>query len=246
MPSTGFAHPYDGTMSVTGQAARPQPTGGAPPPRRVVIVDDHELLRTGTRRIFEEAAGYDVVGEAADGDEALAVIDTVRPDVALVDIRLPSMNGIELARRIGERHPQTTIIVLSAYDDPDYVRAAVAAGVSGYLLKTTPGRELVATIDRICAGSKILDPSLIPGLQAAGTATATTPSPLTARERDVVVLAARGLANKAIARELGISPRTVEGHLNHVFEKLGTTSRTELVRLALTTGLVGGGPTDRR
>ncbi len=236
---------YDVGMSVTGPAAVPGPTG-VPGPRRVVIVDDHELLRTGTRRIFEDAPGYEVVGEAADGEAALAVIDATAPHVALVDIRLPTMNGIELARLIGERHPGVVVIVLSAYDDPDYVRAAVAAGVAGYLLKTTPGRALVEAIDRICAGARLLDPSLRAGFDAPGGTGEVPPSPLTARERDVVALAAQGLANKAIARELGISPRTVEGHLNHVFDKLGTTSRTELVRLALTTGLVGGEPTGPR
>lgn len=208
----------------------------------MVIVDDHELLRTGTRRIFEDAHGYEVVGEAADGETALAVIASTEPHVALVDIRLPSMNGIELARLIGERHPSVLVIVLSAYDDPDYVRAAVGAGVAGYLLKTTPGRALIEAIDRICAGTRLLDPSLHAGPVGFARPDASPPSPLTARERDVVALAAQGLANKAIARELGISPRTVEGHLNHVFDKLGTTSRTELVRLALTTGLVGGEP----
>ena len=226
-------------MSANGPAAEQGPIG-APVPRRVVIVDDHELLRTGTRRIFEDAEGYQVVGEAADGEAALAVIAATDPHVALVDIRLPTMNGIELARLISERHPRVVVIVLSAYDDPDYVRAAVAAGVAGYLLKTTPGRALVEAIDHICAGTRLLDPSLLTRFDGPDRADGVPPSPLTARELDVVALAAQGLANKAIARELGISPRTVEGHLNHVFDKLGTTSRTELVRLALTTGLVGG------
>lgn len=209
-------------------------------PRQVVVVDDHELLREGTRRILEEASNFEVSGEAADGVEALSVVDRLLPDIVLVDIRLPSMNGIELARRIVDSHPDMVVIILSAYDDEDYVRAALAAGVSGYLLKTTPSRELIRSIELAFSGSIVLDPAVsaagmggsrMTGDQGTGTA-------LTAREREVVRLAARGLANKAIAQRLGISPRTVEGHLNHIFDKLGTTSRTELAHFALTSGLL--------
>ena len=124
---------------------------------RVVVVDDHELLRAGTRRILEEAVGFSVVGEAGDGNAALQVIGETGPDVVLVDIRLPVMNGIDLARRIGPDFPKTTVLILSAYDDEDYVRAALAAGVSGYLLKTMPGDELVRSIRAAADGSSILE-----------------------------------------------------------------------------------------
>jgi DNA-binding NarL/FixJ family response regulator len=211
---------------------------GSGPTRRVVIVDDHELLRAGTRRILEEAAGFEVVGEADDGDAALAVVGRLVPDVVLVDIRLPSMNGIEVARRIVADHPGMTVLILSAYDDEDYVRAALAAGVSGFLLKTTPSQELIRAITSACGGTTVLDKAVSARLLGAAPAAVRGSSPLTAREREVVRLAARGLANKAIGQRLGISPRTVEGHLNHVFEKLGTTSRTELVHFALTNGLL--------
>ncbi|MGC8462261.1 MAG: response regulator [Acidimicrobiales bacterium] len=214
-------------------------------PARVVIVDDHELLRTGTRRILEDAGGFAVVGEAGDGPGALALVDELDPDVALVDIRLPSTNGIELARQIVDGHPATTVIVLSAYDDEDYVRAALAVGASAYLLKTTPGDDLVDAIRTALGGVVVLDPA-ITGFrrpddeQTAGGAGPISPGGLTARERQVVRLAARGLANKAIAHQLGISPRTVEVHLNHAFEKLGASSRTELVTVALATGALAG------
>ena len=127
---------------------------------RVVVVDDHELLRAGTRRILEDAPAFRVVGEAEDGEGALTEIDQLVPDAVLVDIRLPTMNGIELARRIVATHPDMTVIILSAYDDEDYVRAALAAGVSGYLLKTTPSHELVDAITEACGGRRVLDRSV--------------------------------------------------------------------------------------
>ena len=120
--------------------------------RRVVVVDDHELLRAGTRRILDAAVGFNVVGEADDGPQALGVIARTEPDVVLVDIRLPSTNGIDLAREIVDSHPAITVLILSAYDDDHYVRAAMAAGVAGYLLKTTPSDELVRSIRAACDG----------------------------------------------------------------------------------------------
>jgi DNA-binding NarL/FixJ family response regulator len=208
--------------------------------RTVVIVDDHELLRAGTRQILEDATGFTVVGEAEDGETAFEIVNQLEPDLVLVDIRLPTSNGIDLARRIVADHPSMTVLILSAYDDESYVRAALAAGVSGYLLKTTPSQDLLRAIRVACDGTNVLDPAvsarLVEGSAAGGTGSSTPP--LTLRELDVVRMASRGLANKAIGHQLGISPRTVEGHLNHIFEKLGATSRTELVHYALTKGLL--------
>ena len=202
--------------------------------RRVLVVDDHELLRAGTRRILDDADGFTVVGEAEDGDEALRAVSELQPDVVLVDIRLPTTNGIDLARQITADHPDITVLILSAYDDEHYVRAALAAGVAGYLLKTTPSDELIRSIRAACDGLNLLQLGLSGHGEKADDRMADEYAPrLTAREQEVVRLVARGLANKAIATRLGISPRTVEGHLNHVFDKLGTTSRTELVHYAL-------------
>jgi DNA-binding NarL/FixJ family response regulator len=213
--------------------------------RRVVVVDDHALLRAGTRRILEEAPGFDVVGEAGDGDTALAAIDELDPDVVLVDIRLPNTNGVDLAAQIVSEHPSTVVLILSAYDDADYVEAAMAAGVSGYLLKTTPSDELVRLIREACEGTHRLGPQMRGrGEKASDVEIGAFPVRLTVREEEVVRLAARGMSNKSIAHELGISRRTVEGHLNHVFEKLGTSSRTELVHYALAHGLFVGRPSD--
>ena len=212
-------------------------SGGSNRLIRVVVVDDHELLRAGTRQILEDAAGFTVVGEAPDGDTALSAVSELRPDVVLVDIRLPTTNGIDLARQIIADYPDTTVLILSAYDDEHYVRAALAAGVAGYLLKTTPSDELVRSIRAACEGSNLFDRGLTGrGEKAEGAPDQYVPR-LTSREQEVVRLVARGMSNKAIAHQLGISPRTVEGHLNHVFDKLGTTSRTELVHVALANSL---------
>jgi DNA-binding NarL/FixJ family response regulator len=197
-------------------------------------VDDHELLRTGTRRILEEANGFTVVGEAADAESARTVVRDTQPDLVITDIRLPTTNGIDLAHALITDQPDLTIIILSAYDDEHYVRAALAAGVSGYLLKTMPSAELVAAIREACTGTwPARDRARGKGEKAGDSTASGTGSLLTPRESAVVRLVARGMTNKAIARQLGISPRTVEGHLNHVFEKLGILSRTELVHYAL-------------
>jgi DNA-binding NarL/FixJ family response regulator len=213
--------------------------------RRVVVVDDHELLRAGTRRILDDATGFTVVGEAGDGADALRVIADTTPDVVLVDIRLPTGNGIDLARQVVRDFPTITVLILSAYDDENYVRAALAAGVAGYLLKTMPSDELVRSITAACDGSVLPDIGVATvGEKDDRSAREVYTTHLTSREEEVVRLVARGLSNKAIARELGISPRTVEGHLNHVFDKVGTTSRTELVHYALANSLFVRGPAD--
>ncbi|MGD0393633.1 MAG: response regulator transcription factor [Acidimicrobiales bacterium] len=220
------------------EASGSQPSAEAPVTRRVVVVDDHELLRAGTRRILEDATGFSVVGEAGDADAALSVIADVKPDVVLVDIRLPDKNGIELARQIAVNFPDVTVLILSAYDDENYVRASLAAGVAGYLLKTMPSDELVRCITSACDGFAVGGNVPAAGRGERSDSHRSGPSPrLTGREQEVVRLVARGMSNKAIARQLGISPRTVEGHLNHVFDKLDTTSRTELVHYALANSL---------
>lgn len=211
---------------------------------RTVIVDDHELLRAGTRQILEDATGFTVVGEAADAEAAQRVVAATAPDLVIADIRLPTINGIDLARLLVHDHPGLVVVILSAYDDPHYVRAAMAAGVSGYLLKTLPSRELVDALLDACSGTA----NLVGRPRGKGERDSTGPidSPyeeLTSREAEVVRLVARGMANKAIAGELGISPRTVEGHVNHVFDKLGVDSRTELVHYALANSLFAREPT---
>ena len=217
---------------------------------RTVIVDDHELLRTGTRQILEGADGFVVVGEAADADAARAVVAECSPDLVIADIRLPTMNGIDLAAGLVDAHPGLVVVILSAYDDEHYVRAAIAAGVSGYLLKTLPSHELVDALRLACSGAGGI--AGVPhghGEKDLPSDDAVADEVLTSRETEVVRLVARGMTNKAIAQQLGISARTVEGHLNHVFDKLGVSSRTELVHYALANSAFvrhagGGSPPD--
>ena len=207
---------------------------GSGAPRRTVIVDDHELLRAGTRGILEGAPGFVVVGEAADAETARRIVADTIPDLVITDIRLPTDNGIDLARELVDRYPGLSVVILSAYDDEHYVRAALAAGVAGYLLKTLPSHELVAALHDACSGvGSFGSPPRGRGEKDLVDRSDNHGEQLTARESEVVRLVARGMSNKSIAQQLGISPRTVEGHLNHVFDKLGILSRTELVHYAL-------------
>lgn len=210
---------------------------------RVLIVDDHEVLRTGTRHVLEASDDIVVVGEADDGNAALAIIDDLNPDVVLIDVRLPDRNGIDVARQLTLTHPDVRVVILSAYDDDEFVRAALEAGATGYLLKTMARDELVAAVRVAGQGTTVLDPALSPRLAGAQSVWgASAGPPLTWRERETVDLVAEGLSNKAIAARLGVSVRTVEGHLNHVFTKLAVESRTELVRYVLTHGTTSKTP----
>jgi two-component system, NarL family, response regulator DevR len=211
---------------------------------RVVVVDDHEVLRTGTRQVLETVEDIAVVGEAGDARTALGMTEELEPDVVLLDVRLPDMDGIELATKLASAHPGACVVILSAFDDDEYVRAALSAGVSGYLLKSMPGAELIAAVRAAALGTMVLDPTLSARLARGPSRLSLQEDParLTLREREIVRLVAEGLSNKAIAGRLGVSVRTVEGHLNHVFSKLGLSSRTELVRYALAHDLASHRP----
>lgn len=198
---------------------------------RVVIADDHGVLRAGTRQILEDAGGFEVVGEAADGQQAIDQCARTQPDLVLLDLRMPVRTGLEVAAYLAANQPAVTVVMVSAYDDDAYVRAALASGVAGYLLKTMPAADLVQAVRSAAAGATVLDPAV--SVRLAGPGRSPEPDPLTWRERQVVDLVAQGLANKVVASRLQISTRTVEGHLNHVFAKLGVSTRTELVRLVL-------------
>jgi DNA-binding NarL/FixJ family response regulator len=217
--------------------------GGPEGPLRVVVIDDHEVLRAGTRQVLETTDDIVVVGEADSWESALALIDEQRPEVALVDIQLSGRNGIDLARQLSADHPGTRVVILSAYDDDAFVRRAFEAGVAGYLLKTMPRDELINAVRAVGMGTTVLDPAVSARLAGANSLNEIAGAPrLTLREQEVVALVADGLSNKAIAIRLGVSTRTVEGHVNHVFTKLDLESRTELVRYVLTNGLPAGAP----
>lgn len=209
---------------------------------RVILAEDHALVREGTRRILEAAESIDVVGEAADGEEAVALVERCDPDVAIVDIGMPLLNGIEATRRIKTTHPQVSVLVLTVHDDDQYIFALLEAGAAGYLLKDVEGRQLVHAVEAVHAGESVLHPAVTRRVLArlAGGGRSTTEAradePLTDREHEVLELAARGMPNKQIAANLAVSVRTVQSHLSHVFRKLDVGSRTEAVLHGLRQG----------
>lgn len=207
-------------------------------PIQVVVVDDHALHRDGTRHILEGYPDLTVVGDAGSGEIALALVHQLRPDVVLMDIRLPGMNGIEVTRRISRDEPGVRVLVVSAYDEDEYVRGALEAGAAGYLRKTVPGRELVEAVRAVAGGATVLQSDLPARLLAATSVVTAESTELTPRERQVLTALVCGLHNKEIARELAISNRTVERHCDNIYAKLGVTSRTEAVVQALTRRLV--------
>jgi DNA-binding NarL/FixJ family response regulator len=212
----------------------------------IVLAEDHALVREGTRQILSGQSDLAVVGEASRGDEAVRVVLELRPDVVLMDMRMPGINGIEATRQILARAPATKVVIVSAHEDADYVREALAVGAAGYILKTAPARELVEGIRAVAFGSLVLTPSLSRRLAQSRDEPARANDRLSARELAVLREIALGHSNKEIARDLGISLRTVEGHLHNIFEKLRVTSRTEAVVYAANRGIVSIEPTEAR
>lgn len=202
---------------------------------RVIIADDHPLFRAGVRERLEKLdPGIDVVGEASDGQEAYELCGRLRPDVVLLDIAMPRLNGIEATRKIKAEWPEIGILVLTLYDDEQYIYALIDAGAAGYLLKTADGSELADAVHRVRQGEAVLSPAVTQKVlrrmaHAGRPAERPVPSPLSEREREVLRLAARGASNKLIARELQVSVRTVHAHMRHIFSKMGVASRTEAV-----------------
>lgn len=203
----------------------------------VLLADDHAVVRKGIHDFLAADGEIAVVAETDDGEEAWRLIQCRPPDVAVLDIRMPGLNGIELTRRIKEHYPQTCVLILTAYDDEPYVLTLLRAGVDGYMLKTAQSSDLVRAVKQVAAGQKVIDPNLAPQLIATLTATRQV-EPLSERELEVVRGVARGWSNREIGRALAISDRTVQGHLASVFGKLQANSRTEVVTVALQQGLI--------
>jgi DNA-binding NarL/FixJ family response regulator len=199
----------------------------------VLIVDDHALLRTGVANIVNQEPDLQVIAEAANGLEAVEAFERYRPDVTLLDLRMPVMEGVEAVRRIRERDPQARVIVLTTYDADEDIARALKAGAKAYILKDISADALVACIRDVLSGKTYLAP-----VAAAKLAERVTRVQLTPRELATLRSMAEGKSNKEVANELGISERTVKTHLGHLFEKLGVTSRTEAVRVATHRGLV--------
>ncbi|MHB8246454.1 MAG: response regulator [Acidimicrobiales bacterium] len=218
------------------------PAGHAAPVR-VVLVDDHALVREGTLELLDQEPDIEVVGQAGTGEEGVVLLERTRPDVALIDINLPGMSGLELARMAAARYLEVRVLIVSAYDDYAYVSEALEIGVAGYLLKTASAKELVDAVRAVAGGVFVLDRAVSGRLTRRWQRRPDGPpgaDALTSREVDVFGLLARGQSNKQIAVELGLGLRTVEGHVSSVLCKLGVASRTEAALYALGHRLVAG------
>lgn len=208
-------------------------------PIRVILAEDHALVREGTRRILEATGDIVVVAEAADGHEAVVAVEQHRPDVAIIDIGMPGINGIEVTRRIKKTHPGVSVLILTVHDDDQFIFAVIEAGAAGYLLKDVEGSQLVHAVKGLHAGDSVLHPAVahkILARLASGDHGQRASGPevsLTEREHEVLQLAASGLANKEMAATLDVSVRTVEAHLSHIFRKLDVGSRTEAILFGL-------------
>jgi len=214
---------------------------------RVLIVDDHEIARAGLRGMLEGAPGLEVVGEAASGHEALALCRRLRPDLALVDVRMPGLNGLETTRALKAEHPALAVVMVTMYDNPEYLLEALKAGAAGYVLKDATRKELLATVRRVLQGESILDGELAARLlrQLAAESAAEEQPPvelLTQRERDVLGLLAQGMTNREIGERLVVSPGTVKVHVEHIIAKLGVSDRTQAAVRAVELGLLNARP----
>jgi DNA-binding NarL/FixJ family response regulator len=209
-----------------------------PEPIRVLVVDDHAVVREGLRAFLELQDGIDVAGEAADGEEAIALAERLRPDVVLMDLVMPQLDGLAAMRALRERVPAARVIVLTSFADDDRLLPALRAGAAGYLLKNAQPQELARAVRAAHAGEALLDPLVAARLVDALAGEKDPLDRLTPREREVLELIGRGFPNKRIARELGLSEKTVKTHVGHVLAKLGVTDRTQAAVVAVRAGLV--------
>ncbi|MGY2081947.1 response regulator [Modestobacter sp. SYSU DS0657] len=215
---------------------------------RVVLVDDQAMVRTGLRMVLAAEPDVEVVGEAADGAEGVRVVTALRPDVVLLDVRMPGVDGLEAARRIIAAGLPTRVVVLTTFDEDEYVTAALRAGVSGFLLKVAPPEDLVAAVRTVADGGGLLDPAVtLRVIESFATAPAPDPvraaalAQLTERETDVLALVAAGLSNAEIAGRLYLGEATVKTHVSRVLLKLGLRDRVQAVAFAYESGLVTPG-----
>ena len=212
---------------------------------RVLLVDDQALLRTGLRMVLEEQPDIEVVGEASDGDEAVAAALELSPDVVLMDVRMPGSDGIEATARIVAERPAVRVLILTTFDADEYVYEALRGGASGFLLKDAPADQLITAVRSLAAGDALIDPAITRRLISRFALAARGPAglpeelrPLTARELEVLRLVARGLSNVEIARELVVEENTVKTHVSRILMKLGLRARVQAVVLAYELGFV--------
>lgn len=207
-------------------------------PIRVLLADDHAVVRAGIRQFLEQADDIEVIAEADDGAAAKALIEEHSPSVAVLDIQMPEASGIEVTRWVRAHHREVGVLILTAYDDDPYVMAVLQAGANGYVLKTASPQEIIQAVRDVHAGNSALDATILQKMMAQVSAGVRQQpvEKLTDREIEVLTLVARGYTNKAIGVQLGISDRTVQGHLAHIFAKLQASSRTEAVMRAVSLG----------
>lgn len=203
---------------------------------RMLLVDDSKVVRMGLQAVLSRDPELALVGEAATSSEAVALAEALRPDLVLLDVRIPEAGGIEAGRQILENLPGTRVLFLSAFADDELVRAAIVIGAHGYLLKEIDTAQLISSIKRVAAGESILDPGLRSGMVdwvMRSVTPAETPEhpPLTPQEQRIVALVAEGMTNKAIAAAMDLSPKTVKNYLHNVFEKLGIQRRSQAAAL---------------
>ena len=209
----------------------------------VVLVDDHAVVRSGLRLLLDGQEDIEVVGEAGNAKDAIFRARALKPDVILLDVVMPGESGIEVLPNLLKESPDTNVLVLSMQDDPSYVREAFAAGASGYVLKEAADAEVVAAVREIAGGGRYVHPALGARMVAADAQerAAAEADPLSERERDVLRLLALGHTNQEIAEQLYLSVRTAESHRAHIMQKLRLSTRAELVRYALSHGLLTDG-----
>ncbi|MFE5030394.1 response regulator [Streptomyces sp. NPDC056683] len=209
------------------------------PPISLLIVDDHPVVRDGLRGMFESAPGFTVLGEASDGAEAVTLAGTLDPDVVLMDLRMPGGGGVDAIRELIRRGARAKVLVLTTYDTDSDTLPAIEAGATGYLLKDAPREELFTAVRAAAQGRTVLSPAVASRLvSAVRTPTAPANEPLSAREREVLTLVARGTSNREIARELFISEATVKTHLTHLYAKLGVNDRAAAVATGYQRGIL--------
>jgi len=209
---------------------------------KVLLAEDHVVVREGTRQLLEHEPDMEVVGEADDGEEAIELTNKLQPDVVIMDIAMPKLNGIEATKQIKTLHPATAVLILTAYDNDQYIFALLEAGAAGYLLKNVRGRDLIEAVRAVYAGESVLYPTIAHRVISRLVSPVSSPveakmtEPLSEREMEVLKLAANGINNKDIAERLFLSPRTVQAHLGNIFNKLSVGSRTEAVLYGLRRG----------
>jgi DNA-binding NarL/FixJ family response regulator len=208
---------------------------------KILLAEDHAVVRQGTRELLERESDLEVVAEAGDGEEAVQLAARHQPDVAIMDIAMPKLNGIEATRQIKASHPATAVLVLTAYDNDQYVFAVLEAGAAGYLLKDVHAEELIKAVRAVYAGESVLHPVIARKVinhfaPITAKREESAQEPLTEREMQVLKLAARSMTNQEIAHELALSVRTVQSHLSNIFGKMQVGSRTEAVLQGLKKG----------